>query len=150
MTWTALLHVQQIALLALLTLTGQQRIVAASAAPAAAQVVGSQLGSRESVLPRFARDPPPTKSLFVDNALFANLSGDISLVRHRPAPAGIVLVPDKPWETFGLIGYHTVIQVGHADYRMYYVRAWLIPGSMCACTVRVFTCDFNRSILLFR
>lgn len=86
------------------------------------------IGSRSGVLPsRFATDPPHSKSLFVDNALFANLSGDVGLVRHRPAPAGIVLVPDKPWETFGFIGYHTVIQAGPTDYRMYYDTGWVIP-----------------------
>jgi hypothetical protein len=54
--------------------------------------------------PRFAGDPPPTKSLFVDHALCANLSGDVGLVYHTPEPAGVVLVPDKPWETFGFVG----------------------------------------------
>ena len=55
----------RVALLALMLAQGQQLIAAAE----------------QLLPPRFASDPPPTKSLFVDNALFANLSGDIGLVR---------------------------------------------------------------------
>lgn len=112
---TALLA--RVALLALMLAQGQQLIAAAE----------------QLLPPRFASDPPPTKSLFVDNALFANLSGDIGLVRHRPTPTGTVLVPDKPWETFGFIGYHTVVQAGPTEYRMYYVRACSV-ASLRACT----------------
>ena len=53
---------------------------------------------------RWAHDPAPSKHLFVDNALFAGLTGDLGLVSHRPAPAGIVLTPSEPWESYGYIG----------------------------------------------
>lgn len=115
------LRAEYAALLALIVLAYGQK----PPAIAAAQLIGSEGGLL--LPPRFVTDPPHSKSLFVDNALFENLSGDIGLVRHRPAPAGTVLVPDKPWETFGFIGYHTVIQVGATDYRMYYDTGWVIP-----------------------
>eukprot|EP01051_Picozoa_sp_SAG22_P005985 SAG22_NODE_375_length_11547_cov_12.885657_4_plen_552_part_00 len=84
---------------------------------------------RLPVLPRFERDRADFKLLFVDNALFANLSGDIGLRRHRPSPAGqVVLRPDKPWESFGMIGYHTVVQMGPQDYRMYYDTGWTMEN----------------------
>jgi hypothetical protein len=80
---------------------------------------------------RWAGDPPPQKHLFVDNALFAtNLTGDISLAYHRPVDAGVVLVPDKPWETFGYIGYHSVVSAvvdGAVEYRLYYDTGWTLP-----------------------
>ena len=84
-------------------------------------------GPRMAVLPRFQSDPADFKTLFVDTALFADLKGDLGLRSHRPEPAGqIVLRPDKPWESFGLLDYHTVIQMGPSDYRLYYDTGWTI------------------------
>ncbi len=81
--------------------------------------------ARMPVLPRFSTDPEDFKMLFVDNALFAELKGDLGLRRHRPSPTGeIVLRPDKPWESFGLLDYHTVLQMGPGDYRLYYDTGW--------------------------
>jgi hypothetical protein len=94
-------------------------LVVHSAAAAAAAAVPP--------LPRWAADPPPSKLLFVDHALFANLSGGVGLVRHRPEPAGVVIMPTEPWETFGLIGYHSVVRVSASEYRMYYDTGWLLP-----------------------
>ena len=73
---------------------------------------------------RWARDPPDNKSLFVDNALFADLDGDIGLVYHRPTPAGPVLVPTEPWESFGIVAYHSVVVNGANSYRLYYDTGW--------------------------
>jgi hypothetical protein len=81
--------------------------------------------TRMPVLPRFSADPEDYKMLFVDHELFAELTGDLGLRRHRPSPTGeIILRPDKPWESFGLLDYHTVIQMGPGDYRLYYDTGW--------------------------
>eukprot|EP01045_Picozoa_sp_COSAG04_P042694 COSAG04_NODE_13613_length_598_cov_2.378758_1_plen_144_part_10 len=79
-------------------------------------------------LPRWARDPPPSKSLFLDHALFANLSGDLGLRYHTAAPAGVVLTPTEPWESFGFIGYHSIVQAGPTEWRLYYDTGWTIPS----------------------
>jgi hypothetical protein len=84
---------------------------------------------------RWAHDPAPSKHLFVDHTLFAGsetfpglgLFGDIGLVHHRPAPAGIVLAPSEPWESYGYIGYHSVVVAGPGEYRLYYDTGWLLP-----------------------
>ena len=47
---------------------------------------------RLPVLPRFERDRADYKVLFVDDALFADLTGDIGLRMHRPSPAGQVVL----------------------------------------------------------
>ena len=45
--------------------------------------------------------------------------GDIGLRRHRPSPAGrIILRPTEPWESFGVLVYNTIVQMGPSDYRM--------------------------------
>eukprot|EP01045_Picozoa_sp_COSAG04_P058689 COSAG04_NODE_28675_length_274_cov_0.594286_1_plen_85_part_01 len=49
--------------------------------------VGAQPPQRRlPVLPRFEHDRANRKLLFIDNAMFASLSGDIGLRRHRPSP----------------------------------------------------------------
>jgi len=91
--------------------------------------VGAQPPQRRlPVLPRFEHDRANRKLLFIDNAMFANLSGDIGLRRHRPSPRPVVLRPTEPWESFGLIGYHTVVQMGPQDYRMYYDTGWTMEN----------------------
>eukprot|EP01050_Picozoa_sp_SAG11_P038465 SAG11_NODE_15715_length_568_cov_1.479744_1_plen_90_part_01 len=75
-------------------------------------------GAQQPPLPRWAGDPPSHKSLFLDHALFANLSGDLGLRFHTAAPAGVVLVPTEPWESFGYIGYHSIVQAGPAEWRL--------------------------------
>jgi hypothetical protein len=97
-----------------------------SDALAAAQSIGRAIVGGGAVT-RWASDPPPQKLLFVDAAPVANLSGDIGFVSHTPTPAGIALRPDQPWETFGTIGYHSVVQAGAEDFRMYYDTGWTIP-----------------------
>jgi hypothetical protein len=93
--------------------------------PSVVLAQGRPAPARTPVPPRFSADPEDYKMLFVDHALFAELTGDIGLRRHRPSPAGeIVLRPDKPWESFGYIGYHTVLQMGPGDYRLYYDTGW--------------------------
>ena len=81
------------------------------------------------VLPRFRSDPEDYKLLFVDNTMFANLTGDIGLRRHRPSPAGrIILRPTEPWESFGVLVYNTIVQMGPSDYRMYYDTGWTMEN----------------------
>lgn len=77
---------------------------------------------------RWANDPAPSKHLFVDDALFASLSGDVGLVHHRPESVGIVLSPSEPWETYGYIGYHSVVRVPETgEFRLYYDTGWTTP-----------------------
>ena len=78
-------------------------------------------------IPRWSHDPPANKSLFVDGALFDKLEGDLGLVRHRPVPAGPILVPTEPWESFGIVAYHSVVVAGPNDYRLYYDTGWTLP-----------------------
>ena len=99
---------------------------------AAGAWLGAVASSNAPPFARWARDPPPQKHLFVDAALFANVSGDALLVRHAPQPADVPLRPDWPWETFGFIGYHTVLTTtlrdGTTQHRMYYDTGWIIPS----------------------
>ena len=71
---------------------------------------------------RWSQDPAPQKHLFVDGEKIASLNGSnsIGLVYHQASPAGPVLLPTEPWESFGYIGYHSLVKVGPAEYRMYY------------------------------
>ena len=62
----------------------------------------------------------PQKHLFADGSNVADLVGSIGLVYHPAAPAGPALLPTEPWETFGYIGYHSIVRAGPSDYRMYY------------------------------
>ena len=118
------------AALALLVVCVQQtQVPLASSSAAGVDGHPSTPRPRLSVLPRFQRDRADRKVLFVDTAMFANMSGDIGLRRHRPSPAGqVVLRPTEPWESFGLIAYHTVVQVGPEDYRMYYDTGWTMEN----------------------
>jgi hypothetical protein len=99
------------------------RCYCCAASPPHQQRKGAQL-----LPPRWASDPAPNKTLFLDNALFANLTGDLGLRYHAAAPAGTVLVPSEPWESFGYIGYHSVVQAGPHEWRMYYDTGWAIPS----------------------
>ena len=78
-------------------------------------------------IPRWRRDPPENKSLFIDGGLFAALEGDLGLVRHRSTPVGAVLTPTEPWESFGIVAYHSVVVAGPGDYRLYYDTGWTMP-----------------------
>ena len=81
------------AALALLVVCVQQTQVPLASSSAAG--VGGHPSAprpRLPVLPRFERDRADRKVLFVDNGMFANLSGDIGLRRHRPSPAGQVVL----------------------------------------------------------
>ena len=96
-------------------------------------LVGAAASANVPPLARWARDPPPQKHLFVDAALFANVSGDALLVRHAPQPADVPLRPDQPWETFGFIGYHTASMSGSTSRRRSFSRTssrkWRPPAS---------------------
>ena len=83
-----------------------------------------------SSLAGWPTDPPRNKTLFVSsNATIDRLSGAVALRLARPTPvAAPALVADKPWESFGLIGYHSIVRAGPRDYRLYYDTGWTIPG----------------------
>ncbi len=36
----------------------------------------------------------------------------------------IILRPTEPWESFGVLVYNTIVQMGPSDYRMYYDTGW--------------------------
>lgn len=54
----------------------------------------------------------------VDDALFEQLAGDAALRLHKPTPAEVALVTDRPWEG-NTCAYYTIFQDGDR-YRMYY------------------------------
>jgi len=58
------------------------------------------------------------RELFVDDFLTERLAGSARLALHRPKPADVVFVCDRPWEG-NTSAYFTVFQDGER-YRMYY------------------------------
>jgi hypothetical protein len=55
---------------------------------------------------------------FIDDYVFASLSGDAVQFQHKPEPQEVVLVTDQPWEG-NTCAYYTVFRDG-GRYRMYY------------------------------
>eukprot|EP01046_Picozoa_sp_COSAG06_P057501 COSAG06_NODE_11231_length_1541_cov_1.456311_2_plen_281_part_01 len=89
---------------------------------------GGAAVASESTGRRWNDDPPPNKTLFIHNATIDRLSGSVALRLARPAQvAQPALIADKPWESFGLLGYHSIVRAGPRDYRMYYDTGWTIP-----------------------
>ena len=70
---------------------------------------GGAAVASESTGRRWNDDPPPNKTLFIHNATIDRLRGSVALRLARPAQAAQpALIADKPWESFGLLGYHSI------------------------------------------
>ena len=63
----------------------------------------------------------PSPLLFIDEALFAGRTRDVSLQVQPPTlEKSAVVVPTERWESWGIGGYSQVVQFGPGDYRLYY------------------------------
>jgi hypothetical protein len=60
------------------------------------------------------------KLLFVDDSLFFNSSGQLSLRLQIPQKAGVVLEPELPWESASGYYYNTVIRMNSTHVFLYY------------------------------
>ena len=64
--------------------------------------------------------------LFLDNHEITRSTG-FQRVLHQPIPRGVVLVPDKPWETFGVTPWY-IGRRKSGGYECYYQALWHAPG----------------------
>ena len=68
----------------------------------------------------------PHWHLFLDNHVVTRSTG-FRRVLHRPRPRGVVLTPDKPWETFGVTPWYVGVRKS-GGYECYYQTLWWRPG----------------------
>ena len=68
----------------------------------------------------------PHWQLFLDDHIITRSTG-FQRVLHQPRPRGIVLEPDKPWETFGVVPWYVGRRKG-GGYECYYETLWHEPG----------------------
>eukprot|EP01051_Picozoa_sp_SAG22_P021078 SAG22_NODE_4512_length_1247_cov_1.487805_1_plen_395_part_01 len=61
---------------------------------------------------------------FLDDSLFANVSGGLELRVNKPAKLGVVLRPDNPWEAYRMYGMSVLKIAG--EFRLYY-QCWAHP-----------------------
>ena len=68
----------------------------------------------------------PYWELFLDDHVITRSTG-FQRVLHHPQPRGIVLKPDKPWETFGVTPWYVGPRKG-GGYECYYQCLWWEPS----------------------
>ena len=68
----------------------------------------------------------PNWQLFLDDHAITRSTG-FRRVLHHPRPRGVVLVPDQPWETFGVTPFYVGPRQG-GGYECYYQTLWWEPG----------------------
>ena len=69
---------------------------------------------------------PPTNGsrylplLFIDDLLFESTHGAVSLRVQPPTVGPVIIIADRPWESWAIGGYNHAMKFGPADYRLFY------------------------------
>lgn len=93
---------------------------------------GKPKAARKETLPTDARSaqsagqPGPHWQLFLDDHIITRSTG-FRRVLHHPQARGVVLKPDKPWETFGVTPWYVGPRKG-GGYECYYQALYWRPG----------------------